>query len=57
MKIEIDIDSEESTRSLTLREKLSIYILLLIFRLIIPAKYGHQVNSALEPIADALKLK
>lgn len=57
MKIEIDIDPEQANRSFTVRERVALHLLLVVFRMVMPAKYGHQVNSALEPIGDLLKAK
>lgn len=57
MKIEIDIDAEQAHRPLTVRERVSIHVLLVVFRMILPAKYGHQVTTALSPISDLLGVK
>lgn len=57
MNIKIDIDQNEAARTLTLRERISIHILLLIFRWIVPARYDHQVDKALAPINEMLAFK
>jgi hypothetical protein len=53
----IEICPEQANRSFTLRERVAIHILLVLYRLILPAKYSHQVSDALEPIAELLKAK
>ncbi len=55
MRIEIEINPEIANQPLSRREKICIYILLIIFRLVIPAKYGHQVNAAFDPIGELIK--
>lgn len=45
MKIQLDIDEEKSLRKLTWRERIGIRILLTLFLIIYPAKYGHQVDT------------
>lgn len=50
----IDMDRAEMERFLTLREKLAIHLLLIVFGLIVPAQYDHQVKKALQPVIDAL---
>lgn len=57
MNNQIEIDKDESVRPLTLRERAGIQIMLVIFRLIFPAKYEHQVKSALAPLFELLEKK
>ena len=52
---EIAIDKTEAARPLSLREKMAIYILIVIFRIIVPSKYPHQVDSAMKPLCDLIK--
>lgn len=52
MKIDLDVDFERASTQLTAREKMGIKILFLIFALVFPAKYSHQVRDA---IADLFK--
>lgn len=54
MKLDIEIDNELASRHLTFRTRLAILILLLIFRILYPAKYSHQVNQVFEPILNYL---
>lgn len=53
----IEIDQDAIQRPLNLRERIAIHILLLIFQMIYPAKYSHQVKNALEPLYEAIKSK
>lgn len=43
--MQIDIDEELAKRPISNREKIAIFVLLLIFRFILPAKYGHQMDK------------
>jgi len=52
MKIELNQD-EMNTR-FSMREKVGIWILLIILRMILIPKYEHQLDRALKPIKDAL---
>lgn len=57
MKVQIDIDHDEAARAFTLRERAAIQILLIIFRMVLPAKYDHQVNAAFEPLDGLINRK
>lgn len=54
MNRQIDIDNETSFRPLSLRERAGIHILMLIFRIVFPAKYQHQLNDSLKPLIELL---
>jgi hypothetical protein len=53
--MEIDIDQEKANQPITRRERISIYILLIIFYFICPAKYVHQVKVVTEKIEELMK--
>ena len=57
MNITLDISKEESTRELSIRERVGIQLLLIIFRIIYPARYDHQVKAALAPLYEILENK
>ena len=57
MNTPIEIDKEEVHRSFSLREKVAIQLLLIIFRIIYPARYEHQVKAALAPLYEVLEKK
>ncbi len=48
--MQIDIDKDLAKTPLSNREKLAIYILLLIFRFVLPAQYGHQMDKIYDDI-------
>lgn len=52
--MKIDIDHELAAKPLTRREKLALYILLVAFWFITPAKYGHQIDKALAEIRSLI---
>lgn len=43
--MQIDIDKDLAKTPISNREKIAIYILLLIFRFILPAQYAHQMDK------------
>ncbi len=49
-----EIDPEMVNRKLSLREKIAIRLLLMIFGIVYPAKYEHQVKSAFQPLLQLL---
>lgn len=57
MNTQIEIDKDEALRPLTLRERTGIQILLIIFRIIYPCRYEHQVKAALAPLFELLDKK
>ncbi|MCW5548891.1 MAG: hypothetical protein KIT44_07995 [Opitutaceae bacterium] len=57
MKIHIDIDKDEAARPFTLRERCGLHILLIIFRMIYPTRFDHQIDSALAPLAELIERK
>jgi hypothetical protein len=57
MNTSIQIDKEEAIRPLTLREKIGVQILIIIFRIIYPARYEHEVKAALAPIFELIDRK
>lgn len=57
MNTPIEIDKEEVQRSFSMREKVAIQLLLIIFRIIYPARYEHQVKTALSPLYELLEKK
>ena len=57
MNTHIQIDKEEALRLLTLRERTGIQLLLIIFRIVYPAKYEHEVKNALAPLYEVLEKK
>lgn len=57
MNTHIQIDKEEAIRPLTLREKTGVQLLLIIFRIIYPARYEHEVKNALAPLYEVLEKK
>lgn len=57
MNSNITIDKDEAIRPLTLREKTGVQLLLIIFRIIYPAKYEHEVKNALAPLYELLEKK
>ena len=46
----IDIDLEEAERKLTIRERVGVYLLFSMFRMVYPAKYQHQVDKMEEAL-------
>lgn len=50
-----DIDEIAAVKKLTLREKVAIRILLIIFGIVVPFKHSHQVKSVLEPLLKLLE--
>ena len=57
MNTQIQIDKDESIRPLSLRERTGIQLLLIIFRIVYPARYEHEVKSALAPLYELLEKK
>lgn len=57
MKIHIDIDKDEAARPFTLRERCGLHLLLIIFRMIYPTRFDHQIDSALAPLAELIERK
>lgn len=57
MNTHIQIDKEEAIRPLTLREKTGVQLLIIIFRIIYPARYEHEVKNALAPLYEVLEKK
>lgn len=45
MIMQIEIDNELANRPISNREKIAVFVLLMIFHLILPAKYSHQVDK------------
>jgi hypothetical protein len=45
MNITIDVDPAKQHAPLSLREKCGIRILILLFAIIFPAKYSHQIKT------------
>lgn len=54
MDIKIEINQDQANTHLSLRERVGIRILLVVFRIIFPAKYDHQIDSALKPLDKVL---
>lgn len=52
--MKFDIDLDEVNRPLSKREKLGIWLLLFIFRLVMPCKYAHQLDAITKEIEDKL---
>jgi hypothetical protein len=57
MDIRIEIDEIEARRTLTLREKAGIKILILLFRVIYPAKYAHQGDNFFKDLLNGVEGK
>ena len=57
MNTAIQIDKEEALRHFTLREKIGVQILLLLFKMIYPAKYEHEVKNAFAPLYELIEKK
>lgn len=55
MKFDIEIDQEKAQRALTARERIGIHLLLMIFGIIFPMKYTHQLNPLAELIGELKK--
>lgn len=55
MNTSIEIDPELARKNLSIREKAGICILLVIFRMVFPAKYEHQMKASLAPLFDILE--
>ena len=53
----IEVDTELLLRPISLREKIGIQILLIIFRMVYPVKYEHQVKQTLAPLYELLEKK
>lgn len=53
-KLVIDISPEESQRALTARERVGLALLLVMFRIVFPARYSHQLDT-LDEIFSELK--
>lgn len=51
---EIDIDEDKASRKLSLREKVAIRLLMVIFGMIYPAKHSHQTKEAFAPLLELL---
>lgn len=45
-----DIDESKGAKKLTVREKVAIRILLIIFGIVVPAKHSHQIKAVFEPL-------
>lgn len=54
--MKLDIPTDELTQPLALREKLAIYLLLLILAMLLRPKYSHQWEEVIKPIIAAMKL-
>lgn len=52
--MQIDIDEEMAKRPISNREKIAVFVLLLIFQFILPAKYSHQVDKLCNEIKQWL---
>ena len=50
-----EIDDVTAVRRLTLREKVAIRILLIIFGMVIPCKHTYQLKNVLEPLLKLLE--
>ena len=57
MNTQIETDKDEAVRPLTYRERVGIQLLLVIFRMVYPFKYEHQVKAALTPLYELLEKK
>lgn len=57
MNTPIEIDKDEALRGLTLRERTGIQLLLVIFRIIYPCRYEHQIKGALAPLYELIDKK
>lgn len=53
----IDIDTEKIKFPISAREKIAVYVLLLIFNLIAPAQYKHQVDNVCKELKEMLSEK
>lgn len=53
--MKIDINLDEAKRRLTLKEKVSIKILLAIFYILFPAVYSHQVDKFFTELDELMK--
>ena len=53
--MQLEIDTEEVQRPLSRREKVGIWILLLIFRIVMPCKYTHQIDAVVKAIEEKLE--
>lgn len=49
-KINLDIDPEELSRQLSVREQVGVYLLLMVFAIVFPLKYSHQLNKLWDEI-------
>lgn len=54
MNLTIDIDKDLADTRLSLRERVAIKILLVIFRIVLPCKYDHQIAKALAPLGQLI---
>lgn len=52
--MKIDIDLESAAKPISKREKIAIWILLLIYGMIMPAKYDHQAQKLTDKIETLL---
>lgn len=52
MNISIDVDQEKAQKALTARERLGVYLIYLMFHLIYPARYNHQLKVIDEMLRD-----
>lgn len=50
MEFRIEIDEEKAQQKLTFRERQGIRILIIIFTIIYPAKYSHQLKDIFSEI-------
>lgn len=57
MNTQIEIDKDEALRPLMQRERIAIQLLLIIFRIVYPCRYDHQVKAALAPLYELLDKK
>ena len=54
--MKLDLDANEINTALTLREKIALYLLLLMVTLILRPKYSHQWEELTKTIRGAMKM-
>lgn len=54
-KLVIDINPEEAQRTLTVRERVGLALLLVMFRIVFPARYSHQLDNLDEMFSELKK--
>lgn len=55
MNIQIDVDPEQAQRFLSARERVGLYLLGVMFLIIFPARYSHQMKELFATFSELKK--